>query len=195
MTQETFTLQQTEAPAEKKRGYMAKSKRSDTNTPPLVLELVRGVMDEIDIDPCSNPGSITGARKEFWLQQYQEAYLALSEERKNRVFVGNGLRAVWGGRAYVNPPFDHLTRWVRKCAGEHEVRGSEIVLLSPARTDVRWFHEVVVPTATAVCLWKGRFTFLGEEYGCPFPPMFTYWGPHVRRFRETFGPHGLIFRP
>jgi hypothetical protein len=175
---------------EDRRGYMAKAKRSDTNTPPSVLLLVHHVFGgAVDLDPCSNPASIVAAKREVMLTRYE----GLEPERLKRVVFGSGLVVPWEGSAYVNPPFDHLDRWARKCAGEHEARGAEVLLLCPARTDVLWFHAHA-PSSSAFCLWKGRITFLGEKHGCPFSPMFMYWGPHVARFREAFGAHGLVLR-
>lgn len=182
------------APPAKKRGYMAKAKRNDTNTPEAVLQLVRHVFGgRIDLDPCGNPASITQARREIWLTKYSGA--ASTEKLGRCIDYGSGLVAPWAGTVFVNPPFDHIAKWSRKCAGEHAQRQAEVLLLSPARTDTRWFHGVIAPTASAFCLWRGRLVFLGEKAGCPFPLMFAYWGPHADRFRAAFSPHGLVLPP
>jgi hypothetical protein len=71
---------------------------------------------------------------------------------------------------------------------------------APARVDTRWWHAHV-PTASAVCLWRGRLSFLPppgvdpKGFSAVFPTSFVYWGPNVQRFREAFGPKGMVFRP
>lgn len=181
------------APAKRRGGYMAKAKRSDTNTPPEILAMARAVFGgPISLDPCSNPKSAVGAEHEVMLTTYEAAEVPL--ERRHRVTYGSGLTLPWSGSVFVNPPFDHLAKWAQKCAGEHELRGAEVLLLGPARTDTVWFHSLI-PSCSAWCLWKGRIRFLGEEDQCPFPLCFVYWGPNVECFERVFGARGLVSIP
>ena len=56
----------------------------------------------------------------------------------------------------------------------------EIVALIPARTDTKWFHDIVVPTAHEIVFIKGRFNFVQPDAAAPganapFPSMLVYW--------------------
>lgn len=111
-------------------------------TPPYVLEPVRAALGhDIDLDPCTEPDNPT----------YALHYLTAMED---------GLLQPWDGyrSIYVNPPYSRAREpWVRKCieAGE---RGQSVVLLIPAHTDTRIWHEAM-QTASAVCFIKGRVKF------------------------------------
>jgi hypothetical protein len=43
--------------------------------------------------------------------------------------------------------------------------------LLPARTDTRWFHEIVLPQAKEIRFVKGRLKFGGATNSAPFPSM------------------------
>jgi len=45
------------------------------------------------------------------------------------------------------------------------------VYLIPARTDTRWFHELVIPKAAEIRFIKGRLKFGDAENAAPFPSM------------------------
>ena len=54
----------------------------------------------------------------------------------------DGLRQPWDGeRVFCNPPYGRgIGDWVKK-AREAAERNALVVLLLPARTDTRWFHD------------------------------------------------------
>lgn len=74
----------------------------------------------------------------------------------------------WSGkRVFCNPPYGpeirkFLERW-------HEAEIA--VYLLPARTDTRWFHEVVLTNASEIRFIKGRLRFGHGKYPAPFPSM------------------------
>lgn len=76
----------------------------------------------------------------------------------------NGLIQDWGGvRAFCNPPYSNIAAWTERCIGE------QCVLLIPARTDTRYWHNYIFPNATAIAFIKGRLKF-GDAKNCaPFP--------------------------
>lgn len=80
---------------------------------------------------------------------------------------------------YVNPPYGkEIRNWVEKAYQEHR-KGATVVMLLPARTDTRWFHDYIYETAEIRFL-KGRVKFLqrGEElYPAPFPSMVVVFKP------------------
>lgn len=88
----------------------------------------------------------------------------------------DGLSQSWncGGSVFCNPPYGRkIGKWVRK-AYEESKSGATIVLLIPARTDTRYFHEYIYGKAQIrfVC---GRLRFTDDDGNvvgpAPFPSM------------------------
>ena len=85
----------------------------------------------------------------------------------------DGLSISWGKRCYINPPYGKAIRmWLEKALSEIEVGNTEVaVFLLPACTDVKWFHEVVLPKASEVRFIKGRLKFGSHNNSAPFASM------------------------
>lgn len=85
----------------------------------------------------------------------------------------NGLECKWGKRCYINPPYGKAIRgWLEKALVEIEKGNTELaVFLLPAYTDVKWFHEVVLPKAEEVRFIKGRLKFGEHSNTAPFASM------------------------
>lgn len=82
----------------------------------------------------------------------------------------NGLRMNWYGRVFVNPPYSAIREWL--FAGIVRLDTTkEIIYLLPARTDTKWFHEIVLPMAKEIRFLKGRLRFGGAKNSAPFPSM------------------------
>jgi phage N-6-adenine-methyltransferase len=92
----------------------------------------------------------------------------------------NGLAQDWGThRVFCNPPYGRaIGAWVRKCF-EASQRGALVVLLVPARTDTRWFHDFVQGKAE-IRFIEGRLTFGTATCAAPFPSMIAVYGEHGR---------------
>jgi site-specific DNA-methyltransferase (adenine-specific) len=72
-----------------------------------------------------------------------------------------------GQRVFCNPPYGpelrpFLERW-------HDA--DLAVYLIPARTDTRWFHEIVLPYASEIRFVRGRLKFGDAKNSAPFPSM------------------------
>lgn len=82
--------------------------------------------------------------------------------------IGAALPADWSGRrCFVNPPYGpQIGKWLRRW---HEAELA--VYLLPARTDTRWFHEIVLAHAREIRFVRGRVRFGGHKHGAPFPSM------------------------
>lgn len=100
---------------------------------------------------------------------------ALPENAKCKDFYTpevDGLSQPWTGRVWCNPPYGReIGKWVTRaylsvCSGNAEL----VVLLLPARTDTRWFHDYIYQKAE-VRFIKGRLKFSGAKYNAPFPCM------------------------
>ena len=75
----------------------------------------------------------------------------------------DGLMQDWSGEiVFCNPPYGReVSKWVRKCFNEVYAGGCLCaVMLVPARTDTRWFHEYIYHKAD-VRFIKGRLKFGG----------------------------------
>ena len=80
----------------------------------------------------------------------------------------DGLRQVWTGACYANPPYGLVLRqWVRK-AYESAQAGATVVCLLPVRTDTVWWQDYVIPYAE-VCFLPKRLKFGGTPHNAPFP--------------------------
>lgn len=79
----------------------------------------------------------------------------------------DGLIADWYGRVWCNPPYGRgIKDWVEKASNHNDL----VVMLLPARTDTRWFHDFVLGEADITFI-KGRLKFGGSKFGAPFPSM------------------------
>lgn len=88
----------------------------------------------------------------------------------------NGLKKEWNGIVWCNPPYGRKETgmWVKK-AYEEYMRGCKtIVMLLPARTDTKWFHEYIYGKAE-IRFVKGRLKFGGAKDAAPFPSMVVIW--------------------
>lgn len=87
----------------------------------------------------------------------------------------NGLTKSWNGeRVYCNPPYGReIAAWVKKSYEESRSPDTTVVMLVPARTDTRWFHDYIYGRAEVRFL-RGRIRFLKQGKpmkAAPFPSM------------------------
>ena len=82
----------------------------------------------------------------------------------------DGLVQDWGTeRVYCNPPYGRgIGEWVAKCSRHKGLA----VMLIPARTDTKWFHEYVYQKLNVeIRFIKGRLKFGTSSNSAPFPSM------------------------
>lgn len=83
----------------------------------------------------------------------------------------NGLSKNWGGyRVFCNPPYSNIAAWVKKAYHEATKENTLVVLLIPARTDTKYFHEYIYQRSE-VRFIKGRLKFGDAKNAAPFPSM------------------------
>lgn len=84
----------------------------------------------------------------------------------------NGLLQSWGGHnVFVNPPYGRkIGNWVEKAFRTNEEHGNLVVMLLPARTDTKWFHEYIYHKAE-IRFVRGRLKFGNSKNAAPFPSM------------------------
>lgn len=83
----------------------------------------------------------------------------------------DGLKQPWYGTCWCNPPYGRkIADWVKKGYEEHKFRGNCIVMLLPARTDTKWFHEYLLGKSE-IRFIRGRLKFGNSKNSAPFPSM------------------------
>ena len=84
----------------------------------------------------------------------------------------NGLQQNWDGETvFCNPPYGReIGLWVKKCHDEAQKKDTVCVMLIPARTDTKWFHEYIYDKAE-IRFVKGRLKFGDGKNSAPFPSM------------------------
>ena len=80
----------------------------------------------------------------------------------------NGLLQNWDDEiVFCNPPYGReIGKWVKKAAESK----ATVVMLLPARTDTRWFHDYIYEKAE-IRFIKGRLKFGEAQNSAPFPSM------------------------
>ena len=75
-----------------------------------------------------------------------------------------------GCRVFCNPPYSQIGKWVEKAYHEGHQDGTIVVLLIPARTDTKYFHDYIL-NRSEVRFIKGRLRFGDSRNSAPFPSM------------------------
>ena len=85
----------------------------------------------------------------------------------------DGLTKSWGGHiVFCNPPYGKKIKdWVEKCYNESKKENTTVVLLIPARTDTKYFHEYIYNKSKEIRFIKGRLKFGNSKNSAPFPSM------------------------
>ena len=80
----------------------------------------------------------------------------------------DGLGKSWEGfTAFVNPPYGRgIDKWIAKGYNEAMDTGTKVVMLIPARTDTRYWHDYVMK-ASEIHFVKGRLKFGDSKNPAP----------------------------
>ena len=84
----------------------------------------------------------------------------------------NGLLQDWqGNTVFCNPPYGKVIGdWVKKSYEESQKQNTTVVMLIPARTDTKYFHEYIYKKQE-IRFIKGRLKFGDGKNSAPFPSM------------------------
>ena len=84
----------------------------------------------------------------------------------------DGLTKDWGGHVvFCNPPYGkEIANWVRYSYEQSQKPNTTVVMLIPARTDTRYFHDYIYGKAE-IRFIKGRLKFGDATTAAPFPSM------------------------
>lgn len=75
-----------------------------------------------------------------------------------------------GQTVFCNPPYSEISDWVEKAYRESRTDRTVVVLLIPARTDTRYFHNFIYQRAE-IRFIRGRLKYSNSKYNSPFPSM------------------------
>ena len=96
----------------------------------------------------------------------------------------NGLEIDWKKSNFVNPPFNQQKLWIKKAYeeslknnGKWSLKNKICVLLLPARTDTKIFHEIILPFSKEIRFIKGRLKFEQYNNSAPFGSMIVVFMP------------------
>jgi len=105
---------------------------------------------EFTLDPCATPANAK-CKKYFTTED-------------------DGLAQDWKGHhVFVNPPYGRgIGVWLKKGYEESKKHNTVVVILVPARTDTKWWHDYVMK-AKEIHLVRGRLKFGDSDNAAPFP--------------------------
>ena len=94
----------------------------------------------------------------------------------------DGLDQEWSGVVWCNPPYGkELPKWVKK-AYDYAQSGGTVVMLLPARTDTRWWHNYC-RYAQHRWIYK-RLKFNDGDKPSPFPSVLVIWDNRSDRYYD-----------
>lgn len=129
---------------------MFSSKTGEWATPQEFFDKLDWRFGPFDLDPCADPTNTKCANF------YTEAE--------------DGLSKNWEGHvSFVNPPYGRgIEKWIKKAYNSSKLEDTRVVMLIPARTDTKYWHQYVM-RADEVYFVKGRLKFGDSENSAPFP--------------------------
>ena len=102
---------------------------------------------------------------------------AIPENAKCKKFYTpeqDGLSQPWDGTCWCNPPYGReIGKWVRGALFA-SVSVYTVVMLLPARTDTKWFHDYIYKRVE-IRFVKGRLKFGNSKNSAPFPSMVVFF--------------------
>ena len=130
---------------------MFSSERMDWETPQDFFDKLN-VEFHFTLDPCANEQNAK-CKKFYTIEQ-------------------DGLTQSWQGEiVFCNPPYGReLSKWVEKAYKESRKPNTIVVMLIPARTDTKYFHQYIYKKSE-IRFIKGRLKFGNSTNGAPFPSM------------------------
>jgi phage N-6-adenine-methyltransferase len=145
---------------------MFSSKSDEWETPQSFFNKLNKIYN-FTLDPCSTPESAKC-----------EKYYTLEDD---------GLSKSWENETvFVNPPYGKIKAWVKKAYDESINNGAVVVMLIPARTDTRYWHEYIMEEADSIYFVKGRLKFGNSPNSAPFPSAVIVFDR--TRFKWVGGP-------
>ena len=130
---------------------------------------------------CSAAIQMTGLHRRTYLMHWMQNFIShQTRVQVNRIISVTGISLkkitgycmIGGGESvFCNPPYGkEMYKWVEKCYFEGRKEHTTVVLLIPARTDTKYFHDFIIHR-TEIRFIKGRLKFGNSKNAAPFPSM------------------------
>lgn len=92
---------------------------------------------------------------------------------------------IGGERVFCNPPYGkEIGKWVQKSLEESRKPNTLVVMLIPARTDTRYFHDFIYGRAE-IRFIRGRLKFGNSKTSAPFPSMVVIFKNKEEKSNES----------
>ena len=145
---------------------MFSSKTGEWATPQDFFDKLDWRFGPFDLDPCATPHNTK------CVNFYTEAEDGLSKD--------------WSGHTvFVNPPYGRgIDKWIQKGYNTAKDGVSKVVMLIPARTDTKYWHDYVM-NASEVYFIRGRLKFGNNSNSAPFPSAVVVF--EESRLPQRFG--------
>ena len=165
------------------------SESNEWYTPPHLIELVKIVLGNVDLDPASN------SKAQEWIQATQ--FYTIQDD---------GFSQAWEGKVFLNPPYGQrklkasppnygASAWLEKLVSEYD-RGNVSEAIALCRGDSAGLKSLALKATK--CDPSSRIYFHkpnGERSSSPVPSCaFYYLGADDARFRQVFSSIGAISR-
>lgn len=145
------------------------SGKTDYETPQALFDEWNKIFG-FNLDACA---TIENRKKSMFISPERDAFLV--DWNFPRLSVCNG--RVVSGRVWCNPPYGkNIKLWIARAIQQVNEGSAEfVVMLLPANTDTRWFHNLCKKHGKIKFL-PGRITFVGENGGNKNGSMLVLFG-------------------
>jgi hypothetical protein len=138
---------------------------------------------------------IEAAQRRLHIGMFAIDLAAHAGNRKASMWISkSSLTSDWGaligqGWGWLNPPFDNIAPWAKKCAETAADTDAGIAFLVPASVGSNWYRDHVAKAHAHALFLNGRITFEGCTDPYPKDLMLVlyrlgYQGNSVWRWRE-----------
>lgn len=85
--------------------------------------------------------------------------------------------SAWGGCVWVQVDRSNVGPWLRRSKEEAERHDSTVVCLCPARTNTKYFHDIILHHATKIYFLRSRLKYSGHRKQAPHASLVAVFGP------------------
>ena len=124
---------------------LSKSRKSTEYQTPFGLYTTLNKIFKFQLDPCTTQDNPLGTATFYTKEQ-------------------DGLTKPWNTNTYINPPFGSgVKEWIDKMITESNKNPYYYVMLLPARTDTKWFQDLIWKPGSVIYFLKGRLKFVNPQ--------------------------------
>jgi site-specific DNA-methyltransferase (adenine-specific) len=145
--------------------------------------LMRDICKRFGVKNFFDPCPLNQNAKRMYINGEDSESEGEEVEQKDEV---DGLSIAWENPTFINPPFSAIPLWINKTIAEMK-KGISVVALLPARTNTRWWNELVMPNVVMLEIFHRAIKFHGYRKGFPTPLCICYFCPGKTNPSVSFG--------